>query len=57
MSHRIELALTDSLDDAVQPIKKSLTAFFYCYEKSSEKLRELRKLHKGLLELHEFEDG
>ena len=57
MSRRIELALTDSLDDAMQPIKKSLTAFFYCYEKSSKKLRELRKLHKVLLELYEFEDG
>ena len=46
MSHRIELALKDSLDDAMQPIKKSLTALFSCYEKSSKKLRELRKLHK-----------
>ena len=41
MSHRIELALKDSLEDAMQPIKKSLTALFYCYEKSSKKLREL----------------
>ena len=57
MSHRIELALKDSLDDAMQPIKKSLTALFYCYEKSSKKLRELHKLHKVLLELYEFEDG
>ena len=57
MSHRIELALKDSLDDAMQPIKKSLTALFYCYEKSSKKLREFRKLHKVLSELYEFEDG
>ena len=57
MSHRIELALKDSLDDAIQPTKKSLTALFYCYEKSSKKLRELRKLHKVLSELYEFEDG
>ena len=56
MSHRIEVALKDSLDDAMQPIKKSLTAF-YCYEKSSKKLRELRKFHKVLSELYEFEDG
>ena len=57
MSHRIELVLKDSLDDAMHPIKKSLTALFYCYEKSSKKLRELCKLHKVLLELYEFEDG
>ena len=56
MSHRIELALKDSLDNAMQPIKKSLTAFS-CYEKSSKKLRELCKLHKVFLELYEFEDG
>ena len=30
MSHRIELVLKDSLDDAMKPIKKSLTALFYC---------------------------
>ena len=41
----------------MQPIKKSLTALSYCYEKSSKKLRELRKLHKVLSELYEFEDG
>ena len=57
MSHRIELALKDSLDDPMQPIKKSLTALFCCYEKSSKRLRELRKLHKVLSELNEFEDG
>ena len=57
MSHRIELALKDSLGDAMQPIKKSLTALLYCYEKSSKKLRKLRKLHKVLSELYEFEDG
>ena len=57
MSHRIELVLKDSLDDAMQPIKKSLTALFYCYEKSSKKLRELRQLHKVLSELYQFEDG
>ena len=41
----------------MQPIKKSLKALSYCYEKSSKKLRELRKLHKVLSELYEFEDG
>ena len=43
MSHRTKLALKDSLDDAMQPIKKSLTALFYYYKKSSKKLRELRR--------------
>ena len=59
MSHRIEIALKDSLDNAMQPnaIQLSLTALSYCYEKSSKKLRELHKLHKVLSELYEFEDG
>ena len=57
MSHRIELTLKDSLDDAMQPNKKSSTALFYCYDKSSKEIRELHKLHKVLSELYEFEDG
>ena len=57
MSHRIELALKDSLYNVMQPIKMSLAALFYCNEKSSKKLKELCKLHKVLLELCEFEDG
>ena len=56
MSHRMELVLKDSLDNTMQAIKKSLTALFYCYEKSSKKLTELRKLHEVLSELYEFED-
>ena len=57
MSQRIQLVLKDSLDNTMQPIKKSLTALFYCYEKSLKKLSELCKLHKVLSELYEFEDG
>ena len=45
LSHRLELALKDSLNDALIPVKKSLTNLLYLYHKSSKKLRELRKLH------------
>ena len=48
LSHRLELALKDSLDDVLTPVKKSLTNLFYLYLKSSKKLRELRKLHTVL---------
>ena len=41
----------------MEPIKKCLTNLFYCYEKSSEKLQELRKLHTILSEIYQFEDG
>ena len=33
------------------------TNLFYCYEKSSKKLQELRKLNTVLSEIHQFEDG
>ena len=48
LSHRLELALKDNLDDVLTPVKKSLTNLFYLYLKSSKKLRELRKLHTVL---------
>ena len=48
LSHRSELALKDSVDDVLTPVKKSLTNLFYLYQKSSKKLRELRKLHTVL---------
>ncbi|XP_066928483.1 zinc finger protein 862-like [Clytia hemisphaerica] len=57
LSHRLELALKDSLDDVLAPVKKSLTNLFYLYQKSSKKLRELRKLHKVLKEMYEFADN
>ena len=34
-----------------------MTNLFYLYEKSSKKLRELRKLHKVLAEVYVFENG
>ena len=42
---RLELALEDHLEEVIKPVKKCLTNLFYCYEKSSKKLRELWKLH------------
>ena len=45
LSHRLELALEDHLEEVIKPVKKCLTNLFYCYEKSSKKLRELWKLH------------
>ena len=56
-SHRLELVLKDSLDEVLAPVKKSLTNLFYLYQKSSKKLRELRKLHNVLKELYEFADN
>ena len=52
LSHWLELALKDSLDDVLTPAKKSLTNFFYLYHKSSKKLRELCKLHTVLKEMY-----
>ena len=57
LSHQLELALKDSLDDVLAPVKKSLTNLFYLYHKSSKKLRELRKLHNVLKEMYEFADN
>ena len=39
LSYQLELALKDSLDDILTPVKKSLTNLFYLYHKSSKKLR------------------
>ena len=57
LSHRLELALKDSLDNLLTPVKKRLTNLFYLYHKSSKKLRELRKLHTVLKEMYEFDDN
>ena len=45
LSHQLELALKENLDDVFTQFKKSLTNLFYLYHKSSKKLRELCKLH------------
>ena len=45
LSHRLELALKDSLSDHMNDISASLVNLFYLYNKSSKKLRELRQLH------------
>ena len=57
LSHRLELALKDSLDNLLTPVKNSLTNVFYMYPKSSKKLRELRKLHTVLKDMYEFDDN
>ena len=57
LSHRLELALEDHLEEVMEPVKKRFTNLFYCYEKYSKKLRELQKLHSVLSELYQFEDG
>ena len=36
LSHRLELALKDSLSDALSSVKKSLTNLYYLYAKSSK---------------------
>ena len=36
LSHRLELALNDHLEEVMEPAKKCLTNLFYCYEKSSK---------------------
>ena len=57
LSHRLELALKDSLDNLLTPVKNSLTNLFYLYHKSSKKLKELRKLHTVLKDMYEFDDN
>ena len=44
LSHHLELALKDSLAEAMKDISRSLIHLFYLYNKSSKKLRELRQL-------------
>ena len=57
ISHRLELALRDSLDETLSPVKNALTNLFYLYKKSSKKLCELRQLYDVLKEVYDFEDG
>ena len=37
ISHRLELALQDSLEETLSPVKNTLTNLFYLYKKSSKK--------------------
>ena len=54
LSHRLELALKDSLSDAMSDVHEVLTSLFYLYKKSSKKLRELRQLHAVLKDVYTF---
>lgn len=56
LSHRLELALKDSLSDAMSDIHEVLTSLFYLYKKSSKKLRELRQLHTVLKDVYTLEN-
>ena len=53
LSHRLELALEDSLKVHLTEVKKCLSNLFYLYRK----LRELRMLHAILLDIYEFQNG
>ena len=56
LSHRLELALKDSLSDAMSNVHEVLTSLFYLYKKSSKKLRELRQLHAVLKDVYTFDN-
>ena len=56
LAHRLELALKDSLADAMSDIHEVLIFLFYLYKKSSKKLRELRQLHAVLKEVYSLEN-
>ena len=46
LSHRLELAISDSLHEHLFSVKQYLCNLFYLYEKSSKKFKELRLLHE-----------
>ena len=46
LSHRLELAISDSLHERLFSVKQYLCNLFYLYEKSSKKIKELRLLHE-----------
>lgn len=56
-SHRLELALKDSLKAAVQMAEDSLRDLYYVYYHSSKKLRKLKLLFEVLKGVYDFEDG
>ena len=47
-SHRLELALKDSLKDFNDPVSDTLCHLYYLYKKSSKKFRELKTLYSVL---------
>ena len=55
-AHCLELALKDALKEWMDLITTCLQNLYYFYEKSSKKLRELKKLHELLKEIYEFDD-
>ena len=53
-SHRLELALKDSLKEFFDPVDESLRHLYYLYKNSSKKLRELKNLYPLLKDQYEM---
>ena len=56
-SHRLELALKDSLKDCISPIDESLLHLFNLYKNLSKKHRELKNLHQLMKDEFEMYGG
>ena len=55
LSHRLELAMKDSLKTFMSPVDDSLRHLYYMYKNSSKKLSQLKTLFKSLTEIYEYE--
>ena len=55
LSHRLELAMMDSLKTFMSPVDDSLRHLYYMYKNSSKKLSQLKTLFKSLTEIYEYE--
>ena len=53
-SHRLELALKDSLEEFFDPVDESLRHLYYLYKNSSKKLHELKNLYPLLKDQYEM---
>ena len=56
MSHRLELALKDSLNDFIKPLDDSLRHLYYLYKNSSKNIRKLKALYKVFEETYTFKN-
>ena len=55
LSHRLELAMKDSLKTFMSPVDDSLRHLYYMYKNSSKNLSQLKTLFKSLTEIYEYE--
>ena len=55
LSHRLELAMKDSLKDFMGSVDNSLRHLYYMYKNSSKKLSQLKSLFESLGEVYDFE--